>query len=101
MKRSPRAHFLAASLTGLGAAAAARPTGAAEAYTLRLSLTSNINNEYFAIATQFARGVERRSNGQLKVAIYPSSSLAPQSQIIAALQSGVVDLTVQSNSLMS
>ena len=99
--RLGRRGFVAATLGALGASSALRSTVRAQAYTFRMSITSSVNNEYFTLATRYVRGVERRTNGRLSIEVYPNSSLAPQSQVISALQNGVVDLTIQSNSLMS
>ena len=44
---------------------------------------------------RLAVAVDKRSNGRLKIELYPNSSLASSADSVAGLNSGTVDLTTQ------
>ena len=87
----------------LGALAAAIPVSAraADSFTWRLSLPNPAGSVPALAAMRFASAVDRRSNGQLKVEIYPNGTLAKEAETLDGLTSGVVDLGIQSAAVLA
>jgi TRAP-type transport system periplasmic protein len=94
-----RRRFRSSFLGGLGAlgAAVVYPAWgrAADAYTLRLSCVDGPPNSTYQAGVHFAEAVQRRSNGRLKVEIYPNGQLEKEQASIQALTTGVLDLALQ------
>lgn len=86
----------AAALAGsvvLTAAAALTPSvAAAQNYTGRLSFHWGPDHESAIMATKFATEVTQRSNGRLKIEVFPSGQLFTIRQIIGALSAGSVEM---------
>lgn len=95
--------FRRRSLLGLAAAAALQPRAArsADGYTLRLSISPPVGSTFFLHAAEFARTVERRTNGRVKVEVYPSGQLAKQNESIAGLVTGTVDFSLHDAAYVS
>ena len=53
-----------------------------------------------AAALQLAAAVERRTNQQLKIEVYPSGQLAKEREAIDGLANGVIDLAIYSSSFL-
>jgi TRAP-type transport system periplasmic protein len=98
-RRFFRRNFLAA-LSVPVAVSLGRGAGAAETYTMRLNITQPATAVQGRAATHFASAVAHRSNGQVKVEVYPNSQLGSQAEMIDALRSGVVDFTIESSSFL-
>ena len=73
----------------------------AETYNLRLGLTDGLGTVIGAAAVRLAQGVERQSNGQLTIGVYPNGQLAKQNESVDGLRSGVVDLLLQSTAFLA
>ena len=69
--------------------------GAAETYTLRCGVNTPPASAFVTTAVQYAAAVNRRSNGQLKIEVYPSGQLAKEQESIDGLVNGTLDLAVQ------
>jgi TRAP-type transport system periplasmic protein len=67
---------------------------AADAYTLRMNLPTAKGSIFELAGSHFAAEAGRRSNGQLKVEVYPNLQLAQQQETIDALTTGVIDLAI-------
>jgi TRAP-type transport system periplasmic protein len=87
------------TLGGLGVAPAWR-AAAAETYTLRLSMAQPATNILGLAGLRFAAAVARRSNGQLKIEVYPSGQLSKEQESIDGLTLGSIDFTIVSVSFL-
>ena len=74
---------------------------AADSYTLRFNVAEPATSLQCMTALKLAASVERRSNGQLKIEVYPLFQLAKEGETIEALANGVVDLAVMSTTVLS
>jgi TRAP-type C4-dicarboxylate transport system substrate-binding protein len=83
--------------------AAAAPAGApsAEPIELRLSIETPPPHARNVAAARWAEAIERRSNGALRVRIFPSAQLYDSGGAIKALASGALDLSVQASPTLS
>ncbi|WP_195759810.1 TRAP transporter substrate-binding protein [Paracoccus sp. S-4012] len=88
-------HF--AICTGIGAALLAS-TAMAEPVTLRLGHPVFEFHPIHDTAVRFKEAVERISNGDVKVDIYPSRQLGDVKELAEGVQFGTVDMTVNSTS---
>src|SRR5581483_3316442 len=96
-----RDRFLQKSFGALGATSLifpfAGPAAAADTFTLRMSLPTPATTAWNIAFAQMASAVNRRSEGRLKIEIFPSSQLAKQQESVTGLVSGSVDLTMQTS----
>ena len=71
--------------------------------TLKLSLILGDNSDWYRGAAKFAELVRERSGGEWEVQLYPHAQLAGQDQRteLEMLQSGVIDLSMESSILLS
>ena len=95
MPKPSRKQFLARSLgaaqaAGLGTMYAG-VVRAAGTYTLRCSSVAAATTSWNVWALQLAADVSRKSNGALKIEIYPNAQLAKEADSMTALQSGLID----------
>ncbi|QCX40359.1 TRAP transporter substrate-binding protein [Aureibaculum algae] len=70
-----------------------------EAFTLRASLWANENHTWFAAFQHFKTIVDERSEGRLKIEVYPSEQLAKEIESIRLIQADVIDMTVTASLL--
>jgi TRAP-type transport system periplasmic protein len=100
-RRLSRASFAGAlgALTGTAGPIISRAAGS-DAFTMRMSMQETGTSLQVRVALRFAAAVNRRSNGQLKVEIYPNNQLANQQGTVDGLTSGVVDLAIIQASVM-
>src|SRR5690606_36878022 len=84
--------------TALVAGAAFTFAGAAVAQTLNLKMAHQWPQDEsdYVIATgiKFAQEVEKRTNGQIKITMFPAQSLVKASATHTALKNGTVDLAI-------
>lgn len=84
--------------TTLVAGAAFACSGIAAAQTLNLKMAHQWPQDEsdYVIATgiEFAKEVEKRTNGQIKISMFPAESLVKASATHTALKSGTVDLAI-------
>jgi TRAP-type transport system periplasmic protein len=97
MRKLVQARLRRRSVLGVLAAAGAAglpPCGAAESYTMRLSLPQAANSVAALASLRFASAVRRRSNGQINVEVYANGQLVKQQETIDALINGVIDFAL-------
>ncbi len=94
--RKPRSLFLA----GTTAAIMTGRAGADDSFTLRMGVGEPAASVLGITSLQFAQAVNRRSNGKLKIEVYPSGQLAREQATIDGLVSGTVDFAIQSTSYL-
>jgi TRAP-type C4-dicarboxylate transport system substrate-binding protein len=73
----------------------------AEPIELRLSVETPPPHARNVAAARWAEAIERRSNGALRVRIFPSAQLYDSGGAIKALASGALDLSVQASPTLS
>ena len=84
------------TLVAGAALALATQTAGAQAITLKMAHQWPQDESDYVVATgtKFAKEVERRSNGQIKINIFPAESLVKAGATHTALKSGAVDLAI-------
>lgn len=70
-----------------------------EVYLLRASLLVNEDHTVFKGFDFFSKILEERSNGRMKLQVYPSEQLAKEIEAIRLIQAEVIDMTVTSSML--
>ena len=68
---------------------------AAERFTMRLNFTDPATSVTGVAILRFAAAVERRSNGQLKIEVYPNGQLAKEAETVDALTTGTIDFSTK------
>jgi TRAP-type transport system periplasmic protein len=103
LKRRFSRRCLIGSLGALGAAPLGVPRScrAAETYVMRLATVQAATHPYNLASIHFAQAVSGRSNGQVKVDVYPSGQLVPQQAFLDALTSGVADFAITSATILA
>jgi TRAP-type transport system periplasmic protein len=80
---------------GLSAALALCSVAAASAQTtLKLAHAAPESDMQQTLSVFFKKGVEERSNGSIKVSIFPAGQLGNDAQMIDGARSGIVDITM-------
>lgn len=74
---------------------------AAPKYTLKWSHVSSTDYPYHVAAEKVAEEVYQKTNGEVKIDIYPSNQLGSQAETTEGLISGVVDIVCSSASVLS
>lgn len=78
---------------GLALPALARPAfAAAPAHTLKLVLADTVAHPVYPVCKRFAANVEKKTDGAVKIDVYGAGQLVPEGGMMAALQTGIVDL---------
>jgi TRAP-type transport system periplasmic protein len=67
-------------------------------YTMRVSITQAATSVQGIVLSRLAAAVDRRSNGQLKIELYPNGQLAKEQEAIDSLSTGILDLASMSSS---
>ncbi|PIU84332.1 MAG: hypothetical protein COS67_13815 [Deltaproteobacteria bacterium CG06_land_8_20_14_3_00_44_19] len=83
---------LVVSVVTVGFAKAAPPT-VAETIVLKQSVYAPASHPYIRLPTEFARRVATATGGRVKIEVYPSSSLCPAKEELAAAHGGSIDMT--------
>lgn len=83
-----------------GALALINVTGAS-AQTIKVGHSDNQAHPKHEAFVHFARLVDEKSQGRLKVEIYPSGQLGDERELLESLQTGAMHLTSVSNGVMS
>jgi TRAP-type transport system periplasmic protein len=73
---------------------------ASDTYTLRMSVAQSSTALQGIAALRLAAAVQRRSSGRLRIEVYPNLQLAKEGAIVEGLSSGVLDLAMQSSSVL-
>lgn len=94
-----RRHFVR---TGAAAAAAGfgTPLRASAETVLKMSLPVGPADPMSVTSAKFAEHIARRSNGALRVELYYNGTLAKQQASISGMQTGIVDLTLQTTAFL-
>ena len=95
MHRHLSRRAFAGTLGAVSIAGWACPARAADAYTMRLGEPQPAISVLGQVGVHFATAVLHRTNGQVKIEVYPNGQLAGQQETIDDLQTGVVDFAVQ------
>lgn len=74
---------------------------AASPVVLKAGHSANTNEPYQIGLEAFAKAVEEKSNGRIKVEIYPNCVLGSESEMIDSLLLGNLDFTVPTNGLLT
>jgi TRAP-type transport system periplasmic protein len=83
---------------------AAITTGSASAQepqTLKIACVLDAQHPMMVGARRMAEIVERESNGRLKIALYPSSQLGGQREVLQNVQAGVVDGVLEATATLT
>jgi TRAP-type transport system periplasmic protein len=103
MNRQLSRRALLATLGAVGIPIGAPSSSAAavgDSYTLRLGFADTTTSAQGLAALRFASAVNRRTNGRLKVEVYPGGQLGQQQETVDGLTTGVVDLALTSATLL-
>ncbi|WP_344788389.1 TRAP transporter substrate-binding protein [Postechiella marina] len=68
-------------------------------FLFRASLIVNENHTWFQAFEYFGQTLEERSNGRMKLQVYPSEQLAKEIEAIRLIQAEVIDMTVTGSML--
>lgn len=74
---------------------------AAKTYNLKLGHTGAPTHHYQTICAQFAQEVEKRSNGAIKIAVFPSDQLGRQMESVEGVMLGTHDMVLTSDMVLS
>lgn len=74
-------------------------TGQEPEYLFRTALLVNEDHTWFKAFTYFGEILEERSDGRIKVEIYPSEQLAKEIEAIRLIQADVIDMTTTGSTL--
>ena len=89
--------FLAATLAAATvAAAAAVPSLAAAATTLRFGHANNNGEIATDLFQEFADNVGKRTNGEVRIRIFPAEQLGKENDLIQQVKSGALDISAPS-----
>ena len=87
-----------ATILALGAAP---PVLAQSATVLKLGHLANEDNPWHKASLKFAEEVEKRTDGQYKVQVFPNEQLGKETDLIKGIQLGTVDFTITGESLQN
>ncbi|MEM8524520.1 MAG: TRAP transporter substrate-binding protein [Bacteroidota bacterium] len=68
-------------------------------YLFRASLLTSENHTWFRAFDFFAQEIEKRTEGRIKVEVYPSQQLGKEIESIRMIQAGVIDMTITGSPL--
>ncbi|MGQ9369174.1 TRAP transporter substrate-binding protein [Azospirillum sp. ST 5-10] len=90
-------------VAGLGAAAAVTgaPAIVRAQTTLKLGHLGNEDNVWHKASLKFAEEVAKRTDGALKVSVFPNEQLGKETDLIKGIQLGIVDFTITGESLQN
>lgn len=75
------------------------PNAAAAKTTLKLGHTGALNHHYHLACLNFKEAVEKRTNGELEIKVFPSDQLGTQRQLVEGAQLGTVDMVLTGDQL--
>jgi len=75
--------------------------GGQDQIVLKLGHVLNETSPFHIGAEEFAKKVEEKSNGQIKIEIYPSAQLGNDRELAEGLQMGTVDMSVSDTSTIT
>jgi tripartite ATP-independent transporter DctP family solute receptor len=100
MKKLISVIFVSALLLGLLSACNNNAAGDQDSLTLRLAHNQNEGHPVHKSLVEFARLVEEKSNGTIKVQLYPNGQLGSEREVIELTQTGAVDVAKVSASAL-
>lgn len=62
------------------------------AHTLKLVLADTVAHPVYPVCLRFAKSVEKKTDGAVKIQVYGAGQLVPEGGMMAGLQTGIVDL---------
>ncbi|MEO0341738.1 MAG: TRAP transporter substrate-binding protein, partial [Bacteroidota bacterium] len=68
-------------------------------HVFRVSLWANEDHSWYKAFQYFGERLEERSEGRMRVEVYPSEQLAKELESIRMIQAGVIDMTVTASLL--
>lgn len=68
-------------------------------YIFRASLLTSENHPWYRAFNYFAEEIERRTEGRMRVEVYPSQQLGKEIESIRMIQAGVIDMTITGSPL--
>lgn len=75
--------------------------GAPRTVSLRASTADSENSTFYAGMTAFKNAVEQKSNGSIKVTVYPNGQLGNLREAVEGLQMGTIDITAANSSVIA
>ena len=75
------------------------PSMACAKTTLKLGHTGALNHHYHIACLNFKEAVEKRTNGELEIKVFPSDQLGTQRQLVEGVQLGTVDMVLTGDQL--
>jgi TRAP-type transport system periplasmic protein len=85
----------------VGAAIFTGSASAQEPQTLKIACVLDAQHPMMVGARRMAEIVERESNGRIKIALYPSSQLGGQREVLQNVQAGVVDGVLEATATLT
>jgi len=67
---------------------------------LQLGHVANLEQPYHLASEMFAKNVEERTNGQIKIQVFPNSQLGGQRDLVEGLELGTVDIALTSSATL-
>ncbi len=68
-------------------------------YLFRASILVKENHTWYKAFIHFGKLIEERSNGRMKLEVYPSEQLAKELEAIRLIKAGVIDMSISAGSL--
>ena len=73
----------------------------AQAVTYKLAFPDNAQHPSMKVAQRFAANVAQKTNGRIKIDVFPGGTLGSETNIVAGLQTGTVDFTMHTAGYVS
>jgi tripartite ATP-independent transporter DctP family solute receptor len=70
-------------------------------YTLKLGHLANTEHTWHKGSVKFAELVEKKTDGRVKVQVFPNEQLGKEMEVIGNIQSGIVDMLITGESMMN
>lgn len=86
-------------LAGCNSSQPAAPNGEEQPVVFKLGHVTQVNHPYHYAAENFANLVEERTDGRIKIEIYPARQLGGDRDLIENVQTGALDMAVASSSV--
>lgn len=93
-------HFVGYAIAGIAAIGFGLVSASAHATTLRLGHNTNPNGPTGQYFEKFADLVEQKTEGELKVRIFPSSQLGTSREMLEQVVNGLLDMTKADTSML-
>ena len=72
-----------------------------KSYTFRFTHNNQTTHVFHKTAAKFQEELEARSDGRMKVEIFPAAQLGPEKDTVAQIQSGALDLGIITNAYLA